>query len=466
MTLQLRDVLRGASLNLVTGGSGEAETRTAVPSGTKAEQDALLSRLRAAQSLDDEQTILRDLGSMARQLDDLGRVYVREQTIAILAAHGRSSPARIADAALGHSTAETTTVSTDLVRVVEPWHGPVDGARLLDDLASTITRHVVLPAGAADALALWIVHTYVFERHIITPRLLICSPEKRCGKSTLLGLLGETCNRPLVAGNLTAAVMYRVIEAAHPTLLIDEADTFVAEADDLRGIINAGHRHGGVVLRCVGDDSEPRAFACFGPVAMAAIGRVPDTITDRSVIVSMRRRGRTEHVERFRLDRVAPLRDLARQCARWAADHGNTLDLDPATPEALHDRGADNWRVLLSIADRAGRHWPGQARAAALRLSDDRDDDESTRVHLLGDIREVMDARGLDRIATTDLLADLHAMESRSWGDWSHGRAMTPQALGKQLKPFRITAAKWREGTLTVRGYDRADFGDSWGRYL
>ena len=426
---------------------------------------ALLGRLRDAQDVTAEEIVLRDIARFMRPLDPLSIAVVRDEVVSILTKHGRSSPARIADAALV-AVVRPQALAPQIVRSVEPWPDAVDGAELLHDIAASISRHVALPSGAEDAAGLWVVHTYLFDRHMISPRLALLSPEKRCGKTTLLGLLGELCDRPLSTANLTGPVMFRVIESIRPTLLIDEADTFLPEAQELRGVINAGYRRGGSVLRCDGDDNEPRPFACYGPVALAAIGRLPDTIIDRSILIEMRRRGRGEHVERFRFDRVEPFRDLARRCARWTVDHGDHLDLDPAMPEPLHDRARDNWRVLLSIADRAGGDWPQRARNAALALSALGTDDESIRVTLLGDIRAIFDAHGLDRIATAELLAELHGMDHRSWGDWSHGKSMTPHALGRQLRAFKISSRQWRDGSIRERGYERADFADAWERYL
>jgi hypothetical protein len=43
---------------------------------------------------------------------------------------------------------------------IEPWHEPVNGAELLDDICKVIRQHVVLPDGSADAMALWALHTH------------------------------------------------------------------------------------------------------------------------------------------------------------------------------------------------------------------------------------------------------------------------------------------------------------------
>jgi hypothetical protein len=98
-----------------------------------------------------------------------------------------------------------------------------------------------LPKWAPETLALWVLHTYAFELRDVTAYLGIESPEKRCGKTTLLGVLNELVNRPIAAANISSPAFFRVIEEARPTLLIDEADTFLAGNDELRGILNSGY---------------------------------------------------------------------------------------------------------------------------------------------------------------------------------------------------------------------------------
>src|SRR5262249_1236781 len=148
---------------------------------------------------------------------------------------------------------------------LEPWHEPVNGAELIAALEAAISRYVALPQDGAFVVALWVLHTYCFDAFTCTPRLAIISPEKRCGKTTLLDLICELVPKGLQTGSATAASLFRTIELAKPVILIDEADTFLGERDELRGILNHGHRQGGQVLRTVGDDHEPRAFNVHAP---------------------------------------------------------------------------------------------------------------------------------------------------------------------------------------------------------
>ena len=179
-------------------------------------------------------------------------------------------------------------------------------------------------------MALWALHTHVFDCFNHSPRLAITSPEKGCGKTTALDVLRELVARPLPTSNVTVSAVFRTIEIANPTLLIDEADTFLKENEELRGILNSGHRKGTPIIRTVGDDYEPRQFSTWSPAAIAMIGNLPSTLDDRSINVRLRRRKPTERVQTFRSDRSTDLHVLARRAARWAADHQAALvNADP-----------------------------------------------------------------------------------------------------------------------------------------
>ena len=298
----------------------------------------------------------------------------------------------------------------------EPWPEPVDGKDLVAELAPAIGSHVVLPPGGDLAVALWVLHVHAFTASSITPRLAIVSPVPRCGKSTLLKIIGCLVPKPLQASNVTAAAVFRTIEVARPTLLIDEADTFLPENEELRGVVNSGHADDGNVIRLVGDDHEPRQFSTWSPVAIATIGQLPGTISDRSITIQMKRRRRSDpSITRLRKDRPGPFPALASKCARWVADHLAALkEADPEIPESLNDRAADNWRPLLAIADAIGGDCARKARSIALAQAEGLQDD-SIEVMLLGDIRDIFAAKDVDRISSEDLCGDLAKMEERPW---------------------------------------------------
>lgn len=351
----------------------------------------------------------------------------------------------------------------------EPWPAPVDGADLLDSFAASVSRHMVLPPGAADAIALWVEHAHCHDAADVSPIAAINSPTFGCGKTTLLEWQGAVVPKPLPASNITTAALFRSVEKWRPTLLIDEADTFLGASDDLRGLINLGHvRAAAFVIRVVpvGDDLEPRAFSTWAPKAIAMIGKMHPTLTSRSIVIELRRKGAGESTEPLRQSHRAELDVLRCKAARWAIDsHDRLRHAEPKMPDGLVNRGADNWRPLLAIADAAGGDWPDRAREAAKALSAARSD-ESHATTLLADLKAVFGATKADRLASTEIIAALVAMEDRPWPEWRDGRPLTPRQLAKVLEPFGIRPRAQREGRSVFKGYTRESFADAFARYL
>ena len=186
--------------------------------------------------------------------------------------------------------------------------------------------------------------------------------------------------------------------------------------EELRALVNAGHRQGAVAYRCYGDPSkmEVRAYPAFCAVALAGIGDLPPTILDRAVLVRMRRRAPDEQVEPFRRRKAAKdAGDLRDGLAKWIEAHRDQLgDAEPEMPAGLVDRPADVWEALLAVADLAGGAWPTRARKAALELNKARvEADPSLGIALLRDVRAIFN--GTDRLWTEDLLKKLCELERR-----------------------------------------------------
>jgi hypothetical protein len=414
------------------------------------------------------QALAHGLGGM----DPLVCELVRAEAIARLSRLGVRTPARLVDAALtsGGATNSGGAGSGRGLRFADPdpWPEAVDGAALLDDLAQTYRRFVSLPNGGAEALALWIVFTYALDAFAVAPILALCSPLKRCGKTTTEELTAALAKRPLAAANITAAALYRTVEQFAPTLIVDEADTFLLTNLGLRGIINSGHtRATAFVVRTVGQ--EPRLFSTWGARMIALIGRLPTTLEDRAIVLPRRRRAPGEMVERIRRDgplrRLEPLRCRA---ARWVADHRAALQAaDPAVPDELNDRQADNWRPLLAIADAAGGVWGDRARIAARTLAGAGGEaDAAAPVQLLADLQDLFATSAADKLATAAIIRHLLMLEERPWTEYAEGRPLTPRHLAQLLEGFRIKAKQIRQGAATRKGYLRLDFADAFRRYL
>jgi hypothetical protein len=220
--------------------------------------------------------------------------------------------------------------------------------KLLSDLAAVFTRYVILPKHAAEALALWVAHAWAFDAWDISPFMVIVSPEKRCGKTSVLIILQFLTPRSELASNISASAVFRYVQDERLTLLIDEADTFIKDNEEMRGVLNSGHtKTAAYVIRTVEVCGEHKAkrFSTWAPKAIATIRSLADTLEDRSIIVTMQRKKKSETVERLRRSDNDDFAMLRRQARRWCEDNLNILTTaDPAVPDILNDRAADNWR--------------------------------------------------------------------------------------------------------------------------
>ena len=359
----------------------------------------------------------------------------------------------------------------------EPWTEAVDGAALLSGIASFITRYVSIAPELADTVALWIVVTWIHDRLEISPFLNVTSATKRCGKSLLLEALGELVHHPLpVSGRVTSSALFRTIEMHAPTLLLDEADTFFGDDDELRGVVNGSQRRNSAyVMRCVGDDHEPRRFVTWCPKAIAGIGGLPDTVLDRSIVAKLTRRPPGVSLAHWRdRDRTA-IEALRRKLAHWCGDEATNIVARLSAvsfPPGLHDRGRDAWEALLAIGDMAGSDWSGRGgrawRACEHVTASTADEETGAREMLLADLRAVFEAEHWpEAIPTNQALADLTVMEGRPWSEWKRGKALSARGLSNLLKPFGVMPRNHRfPNGNQAKAYCVADLKPHWIAYF
>jgi hypothetical protein len=351
---------------------------------------------------------------------------------------------------------------------VEPWPEVVTGADVLTEVAEAFLRYVVLPPGAADALALWAAHAHCFENFTCSPRLNISSPEKGCGKTTLRDVVAVLVPRPLATENLSVAVLFRVIEARKPTVLADEYDAWLRDNEELRGMLNAGHRRGGQALRCEGESNEVRAFNVFAPAVLCGIGTLPGTLHDRSIPIRLERAKPGELRERFDTRHVGAETDLCRKLARFCADNQSCLqECDPAMPPGAFNRLADNWRPLFAVAEIAGLDWPQRAAAAFDRLTSREDGDaQGIGAMLLADIQQAFVHSQAERVFSKTLIETLCGMTDRPWPEAHRGKPITETWLARRLHSFGISSRPLRIGEDRFRGYHAGDFTEAFARYV
>lgn len=356
---------------------------------------------------------------------------------------------------------------------IEPWHEAVNPGQLLDDITQTIQRFIVLDKHQAQAAALWVSACWFVDVIQCAPIALINAPEKACGKSQLLTVLGKLAPRTAQASGISPSVLFRMIEAYQPTLFIDEVETVLKDNEDLRGLINAGHtRDSAYVWRSVvkGDDFEPKCFTVWGMKAIAGINaiKLAETVTSRAIVFELRRKTVSEHVERYRHAEPKLFDTLAAKLARFADDcRLQVKDTKPILPDALGDRDQDNWEPLLQVAGVAGGHWPDTALKAALRLSNATLAPVSNANELLSDIQEIFDTKKVIKMTTTELINALCEDSEKSWATYNRGRQLSPRQLSNKLKDYGIASKTIRiNGYETAKGFECEQFNDAFTRYL
>lgn len=352
----------------------------------------------------------------------------------------------------------------------------ITGEKAKDHHALELLRHLVetyvdLKPHEAVAVALWTLHTHLYDRFAVSPRLALTSPVRGCGKTTLLALLELFVHRARRMDGVSPAAIYWRIDLEHPTLLVDEADNLgLAASGNLRAVMNSGHRRGGGIERVI--SGAPKKFSTFTPMAIAAIGTLPLPLMHRSIVIHMERTDRRmpRVPETYDTDARRAVEYVYRKVLAWA----RTAKLaDPDMPKELRNRQADNWRPLLAIADQFPAPWPTMARDAALEFAR-LHHDEDAGVILLDDIRTIFDRLGADRIASEDLIRALLEHDGEwSWSEWrgmrddQQPRKLSQGELARLLRPFGIRPRSLRRpGTVgTRKGYHRSQFETAWRRY-
>lgn len=358
----------------------------------------------------------------------------------------------------------------EVVSDIEPWDTPVDGNAVALEVVELLKRHTVQPVAGYEAIALWCLGTYVFDAFRIFPRLTLHSPQKRCGKTTTLELVEAIAHRTLISSNVTASVLFRAIDAWKPTILADEADTWIHNNEELRGIINSGHtRRTARVFRTEEVDGQriPVSFSTWAPLALAMINTPPDTIMDRSIVINLRRRTRHERVHKIPVTMFDDQLVTRRKLVRWAIDNMDDLRRSqPVVPEIANDRAEDNWHSLFAVSQALGGDWPEVAVRAMKILEGAKPDDEDIGAMLLTDIRDILSRHREESIFSEELVDALVDLESRPWCEWRRGHPMTKNSLARLLKPYRIKSADVRQGHAVKKGYRASAFNDAFDRYI
>jgi hypothetical protein len=349
-----------------------------------------------------------------------------------------------------------------------------DVSNAIEAAASFITDYVVLPDDVAFAVACWVAAAHLHGCWDRFPHLSINSPEKRCGKTTLLEVLTTIVPSPLFTSNISPAALFRMIAKEHNTLLFDEAQSLLRRGSEssevMLEILNAGITRNASVRRCGSkrDDYQVEAFGIYSPKVFALIGTTPSVLADRSLPVHLERRLPDETVlpnrSRIRDPRGAEVKN---RLVLFASEYEDTVI---AVYNALdgydlaNARMADLLMPLQAVASIDGTHLDLLERYA-LSL-DERDRDvlsQSDSVKLLHSLRGLFGDTNIDFFPTTHLRDELN--QDETWRSYNYGRGLRAESLAKILSEYKIHPVKKKDKTQ-ARGFYRDQFSEAWERYL
>jgi hypothetical protein len=313
---------------------------------------------------------------------------------------------------------------------ITPIDAPHPLIEIAEEAAAAFEEWIDAPVEYIDTMVLWSFGGWGVPRGCaptrvkelggaaLYPYLWITSVDPGSGKSTVLRALTATTRRPVIAHLFSGPLMYRLVEAHQPTLLLDEIGGTLANQPDVKQLLDSAYGRDGVVRKLEkvgtggsGETFAPKAFYCFTPIALCGLGRLTPTIRSRSIRLRMRR-PRAGFVpvadEKFLRD-VGELRSqLAPHLAAHAEAIAEALGQGPTgeikLPSFTISRIGANWRQLMAVAELIGGEWPQRCHAAAARLGIARDDDDESS---LGDLLDAVKVYQAERAANYKLAEDL-----------------------------------------------------------
>lgn len=339
-------------------------------------------------------------------------------------------------------------------------------AELIRDLERFFADRAYLPEGGALLLAFWSLNTWTYELYDTVPYMSLESATPGCGKSTVVRLLTAVCCRAKAATSITEAVLFRFVHEAHPTFLIDEAETIEGRsdrADALRAIAQEGYKQGGQVARIEGDDRHVEWYDVFCPKLFAAIGGLSGALLERCHVLHMTKapKGMTRKSTRKRqLQRDT--KDLRAQLEAYAFQMGPALQrLYENEPDAgywpdITDREAELWSPLLYHARLAGSELEERLLEVVQVFSGEKAEIQASewRVAQTIALLEAIKKQTGEKFTPGDLLESLAAEES--WtkpfadvkGTGDDAKAGRAAKVGYALRRFRLKGEKNSAGRM------------------
>jgi len=349
-------------------------------------------------------------------------------------------------------------------------HSPETITQKVNFIAEELSRHIVFENEThAFAISLWIAGTYLMDNWGLYPKLYINSPERECGKTSLLCIIEAFASKARMAASITPSAFYRIIESEGPTLLIDEADRTIRGNEELNGIINAGHTRRTAIKIL----SQPTAdgkwksveMSLWAPQVFAGIGTQADTLLSRSIKIKMRRKMVSETVASAPIDYFEK-NEALRQCLKsWADKEGKRIAaLDVHIPSIASDRALDNWKPLFQIAASLTDDWPDRVLATftEMEVNDKESNPLSEGIELLTDIQLLIESHKSTEIPAAELLSYLVTKQDSEWFQHNRGKPITHKWLSRKLKDYGVCTERRRHANV----YEVRKLQEVFARYL
>lgn len=361
----------------------------------------------------------------------------------------------------------------------EPWSEEVSVLDVVREIESIIRRVMYIEPHYVTAAAYFCLATWFAGYVEYAPYMVITSPDKRCGKSTLIRLMMKLVRRPYVmSGKPSESSLFRTIEDCEPTVIIDEVDTFLKNAPELQGLFNGGiNRELAFIQRTETTSSGShfvKNYSTFGFKIFSGIGanEVGEALVDRAIVVELRRRAGGAERVRVRDIPAEQIENLRRKMFRLSLQYGEQLAsmkgaACPAMPAGFDDRSCDKWETLLALADLAEADEGIRVRDAACEAAKKKSE-PTWSIQLLADTGAIVeraiaeggydliadgvhtrisvgvDAGAGDYILSSNLHVALTGDREKRWGDFANGRPISLNKTGRTLKKYGVNSVSIR----------------------
>ena len=346
---------------------------------------------------------------------------------------------------------------------------------VIDSLEAFFAKYITwADTSYSLALALWTIGTYLYPDFDAFPYLVITSATKRSGKTRLAELLAFVANNPLSFGAITPAGLFHSIMQGKVTIFCDEAEVLSQEgATTLRAVLNMGYRKGQAVPRIV--NGSVQQFPTYCPKVFILIGDVNDTLTDRSIVVRMKR---ARAPRRFLYETARAEGDAIRSLIKQALDEWGTgaAVLDSYREHTglpfITDRDEELWTSLFAVAAEFCPHRIAELQKAAVDIATEKTAEARRYINLQGAernaeddeyatmlVKDVHACLGLNKhrhMSTKDLLEALYEMPTSPWRKF-RGPGLSVRNLADMLSRFGVSPRLVRIGEDVKRGYRLSD---------